>query len=1509
MAKPLEGIYDDERFRALPRRRQADLLVELSGRERAEVEAELEQRIPSEPEGYQGAGTNLKAGAAGGALGSINRAENIAEEAIPALERWTGRGMHDIVMDPGALGFLLKGAGGSLTTENVQDLEATAAKGGTTLGDRVTQLPTALAASAPEFLLATRTLGLPGAFAAMGGMDEMGTGKTAEDTLMGTAKGAAFGALWKWMERFSRPARAVVVGGADLGFHGDPLSAGVNATFAAIPGARVPRARPARAPVPEPGRPPGRAAPEPIPAEVIPEAPGSRPEPGTAAERMQQRIPRVEREVEPSLRSPERTGLEDPADPAALEQYTRTRGAAAASAERFGRAGEPPPPEAPPILPGRSAPPQDRPEPAAPAAEPLQTVEAAPLEAQPSPQLAERIQQSGARFRPGPNYVGSRTFEGAELTKPVPKKLRGRGDILYNLARTLELPIQQGKLRTRGFRGGKNALGFYQKRTQLLRIKRWGDIETAAHEIVHGLADRHPAFRELYTGKRFKEELRGISYDVKSAEEGLSEFGRLWFSQRAVLDEPVQAMRGLPGYQKPITATRASKQLIEAWDAAIKTLPPKQQKAILAAQKDMHAFFEQGALASLRSKRKPQGRRPAGDVLDGLGDEIREGLTDRTHGLLKLERATTGGEMPDGPWRSAQRLGGLPWIQRGLLERGVPYWGKINGKPAVRLLSNNASDPKSAGNIGLLEALRPVSKTREQLESFLDYATARRARELTTQRRENLFSPEEIEAGMRLETPLRKQVFDTVNDFQNRAVKFAVEGGVLAQSNVNRWLSMNRAFSFRRDLSGGNARSGGKGSDGLQPGSVIKQLRGSSRNLRDPIINMIDGPMKLIQATLENQVRRKVAELAMRPGAGRFLTELGPEMRQVKFHRDTVLAGLRKFARQGKHSRGYERQLEDAIRTDIESVNGMPELMEFWTSGPPKGSNVMTVLEGGQPRYYEVLDDQVRRALESFRPEPPGWFMGMWDKVRRLKQSAITLDPAFIYANGIRDPLMSTIMTRTGNQALTSAARGMKEIWQKSDTFWDFIANGGGGASVRDSASNLHAQIVGHARRIGVPRSRLIATARDVVRVDRLLLEIGQKIEMAPKVGEYARAIAQGKSAGEAGFMGRQVNTDYNMHGNWAPVRFMAQTMTFFNAMVASGDRMYRALVRDPDYKAATWLKMGVVGAASAALYELNRDNPRYHALSDEAKAAYWHFFVPIPPGLDAIIPDDMIENGQLHLLGPKIWEAGMLGTFAEYTMAALHQDERAGPLLAQARDVLLHNFGISLPVGVDMGVEQWAGKNLHSGGPLEPLGTQDMDPADRSRDSGSEMLRQFGRAQRTVGIGSGSQLSPARAEALLRGLVGNWAGYGLAIADRAFFAKSWEEVVKGKVSPHADDIAPLTRLLERPGGRSRWPGDFFDAWDELENMAGSAKEARRRGDREALRHYTPALVALKQDFDRVRRQITGLRYQARSVRESGVLTPTERKRRLDQIERREHTLEQQALERKKRIERRERGQ
>src|SRR5690606_20629593 len=101
--------------------------------------------------------------------------------------------------------------------------------------------------------------------------------------------------------------------------------------------------------------------------------------------------------------------------------------------------------------------------------------------------------------------------------------------------------IYQGK----PFRG--RMLGFFRPSNFEVRIKHKNDLEVTAHEVFHWLDRTYPEVRKLYHEKRFRQELKSISYDAKKLHEGFAEFGRLFLTQDA------EAIKRVPQFYAAFT--------------------------------------------------------------------------------------------------------------------------------------------------------------------------------------------------------------------------------------------------------------------------------------------------------------------------------------------------------------------------------------------------------------------------------------------------------------------------------------------------------------------------------------------------------------------------------------------------------------------------------------------------------------------------------------------------------------------------------------------------------------------------------------------------------------------------------------------------------------------------------------------------------------------------------------------------------------------------------------------
>ena len=212
---------------------------------------------------------------------------------------------------------------------------------------------------------------------------------------------------------------------------------------------------------------------------------------------------------------------------------------------------------------------------------------------------------------------------------------------------------------------------------------------------------------------------------------------------------------------------------------------------------------------------------------------------------------------------------------------------------------------------------------------------------------------------------------------------------------------------------------------------------------------------------------------------------------------------------------------------------------------------------------------------------------------------------------------------------------------------------------------------------------------------------------------------------------------------------------------------------------------------ASASLYALNRDNPLYDRLEDWDKDTHWHFYIPKP---DADL-NQPLEDQYVHLRYPKIWEIGAVASATERSLEQiLNEDpdpkEWAMDVLRVTGDLFKFDY---VPQALKPLYEQHLNRNRFTGRPIETLSMQNLAPFARAKPYTSEALKELGLA--TKDLPREYQVSPARAEALLRGYFNTWATYGMDIVDAAISDDAPEM--------RMDEYPVLKRFYARQSGKA----------------------------------------------------------------------------------------------------------
>lgn len=1038
-------------------------------------------------------------------------------------------------------------------------------------------------------------------------------------------------------------------------------------------------------------------------------------------------------------------------------------------------------------------------------------------------------------FAPGANYVGflddsprpGDAMSAPDATQSPKSGVRAeplrREDILIDFAKALDTGIYEGRVTKKG------VMGFFRPAREEVRIKRHADLETAAHEMAHLIDARVPEVRHSWkqgeNAKTITEELKGLSYDQTKVYEGFAEFVRHYMTQ------PDVAQAKAPTFYNWFDGFFAKHQY---------------GQAIETARKGMLDWFGQSALDRARSK--IGNHRPMNEALDSRWDSFRQATVDDLHGIYRMEQDLTGKIQPNGAYESARLSRASASIADGSLRYGAPV-KRADGSYAWK-------------GKGLEEILKPVS---ESLDDALLYFVGRSSAELLNQGREHLFTRGEIKAMLDLRRPEYDQAFKEYQAWNEAVLDFAEAQGVINPAARHMWQRLEYMPFHRVGQPGGF-----KGKPGDWTG--IKSLTGGTENLRDILGNMTSNAAMLIEKAVRNEARTKIADLSEQAKGGKFMVRIPPESRPVKIARENVIEAILKGL-------GIDRAINHApevvkIENRLRKMfSDSPEMLDMLqTNMPPAGGNVVAVLKGGKPVWYEVNDPVLLRALESIDRQPPPWIVKWLGLPKRIGQATITLTPDFMLANIARDTIAGSVMSQHGFVPVMDSLRGMAMRLTEDPLYKEYIANGGGLSSIYLDEAKFRAKLEKFYTSKGIDYRTVLDTPEKLL---SFVETLGDAFEMSTRLGEYKRGIDAGEHPRHAAYTAREVSTDFAMRGDSKALGFLYDTVMFLKPALLSWDRLYRGLAHDPQ-RGAIATKAGLIALSSSMLYLLNRDNPLYDQLPDWDKDANWHFFV-----------------GDKHFRYPKIWEIGAMASMAERGTAAIMDGDPLGMGKNFAR-ILATTYNVNLtPQIIAPIAEQYANKNSFTGSPIETEGMQNLEPFLRAKENTSESLKQLGMATRK--LPEAMQVNPVRAEALLRGYFNTWASYGLMLTDKALMEKNAPTM-------RTDQLPVVRRFYQQePAQHTKYEQMYYDLLGEARRVHGTLRELDKTNRSAIADELQSNLLAREYaPLERANKTLQGINADMRQVRRDDRLTPDEKREQLDVlIDQRNDLLRRTVLESK----------
>lgn len=984
-----------------------------------------------------------------------------------------------------------------------------------------------------------------------------------------------------------------------------------------------------------------------------------------------------------------------------------------------------------------------------------------------------------------------------------------------DLAKALDIPLREGRVTIQG------AGGVYRSKYGTVRVKEYPDFEIAVHEAGHAIeAKIGPDMTALTQQHHF--DLAPLDYDQgptgKRINEGFAEWVRLYVGN-------------------PSFAQQVAPNFAQDFRAFMRAEHPAILSELDKASAGYRAYLEAPSV-------------------DAVGS-VRRSAADEPHGLIQETRA----EIKDK---------GLPYVIKSVLQEG--YRRTLDDKApvtrvvrelglAIREKTGTAVELKAADNPDtllrlagrsqqasvrdMMDGVRPYHSITPEGPSLADalaeatgkpsvwgawdgpkkaefshYVIARRAEFLwrkfeqgTLPNPPAAFSrADALQAMADLEkaNPTFRNASDMVHQYGLNLLKKRFEGHLITRDLYDKLAAEEFYAPFMRDMRDKPGATGGAGgAEGPGTVSTVMGMKGSSRDILDPIESLMMQTFLVNRTIRQNDVHLALARYAERAGdrGGKYVEPI-PAFELRKHGEIPVSEILEQKARDIGMTPD---DAADWAATIGHTLGEDPILGSYWKMEQTgaKGEPIAFYKEGGELRAHRLMSKEEGHALYETMTAAPDPITDVWVQLAAtsatLLRSTITTNPTFMVANYIRDQFAASIL-RSDYVPIVGGVRGLLDEFRQGQNavLYGYAGGVAGGAATGPVERAVEADVNALAKK-GYVVQRFTSF--------KGLLEVASATEAGTRNSIFATVFDAKKRAGlsdyeamvEAAFQAQDM-LDFSRHGSMTMV--IRKLLPFVNAHMQGLDKASRTMIepiinrmktgdvftRDSaDFKnaIAAWTKAGAIGGGLGALTAaLFWEKEGYRDANPYLKGT--HLVVPM---------------GDRLLVVPKPFELSTGFTLGEYAFARLMKDDpRAGRQFIEAawQSMQPPNPLTDLPL-VGGATSLYYGKNLQTGNDIVPGTLQRLPPAQQYTDRTSEMAKWLGKQ---------IDVSPMKIDYAIGANFGNWGRDVMALS---------QGLNEDSPAKNFDNSVFLRRFIKDPTTSSDITTKF---WDFMGQTTGKYNQA-----------------------------------------------------------------------------------
>lgn len=918
------------------------------------------------------------------------------------------------------------------------------------------------------------------------------------------------------------------------------------------------------------------------------------------------------------------------------------------------------------------------------------------------------------------------------------KKPKSLSEIIAGIEHDFGINITTGHIR------GKGVLGKYDVKSNGIKTKIANNLPVVSHELGHHF-ERTFGIKEQLSEEmttELKSHLEAVATEKYSDEqlirEGVAEYIRRFLQNRetAAIDYPLFT------------------------DFFLKCFTAKDLAKFEQLADDINAYYSLDADTATSSIRL----REEGDIdlrtpvekLEDKASTIYQALIDSNHAIKRFDRATGSNAY--------------------MLASNAAYSDAIAGQIVTGDLTDKNGQYVSAGLKTVLHGIDLNNK--EEYRLFGEYLVVKHGPErlkegmrvFADDRKNSTAFMERRQAELETQYPQFAEVSERLYDFIKKFYKtWGVDTGLISASMLESWGERWEFYvPFNRAVEKGKSNYGAKRGFANQ-NSTIKKAKGGGQDIYNPVDNLIDNIVKMVNAGARNNVMLTIADSAEKLGADATILEKVPMPLSVT---KMDMTGVKDQLTNWLEESDLDEKSKDKATGVVNNLDDI--LLQYGRGHTKDNSNVITVLKNGTPQAWKINDPQLLKSLTSLSPQSLGGLLEAVGVATRFIAGNVTgLNLVWsIFSNAPRD--IGTFVTYSPDKNVIHMAKGVGSAYlnkvkgdNASPLYKEFLAMGGGKTSAytadRNLTRNMRKEL---ARQMS---DKKLKKAAKYVNPIEWIGYTSDMIEAGPRFATYKMMREAGMTPQEAFYEAMDITTNFRRKGGSLSARVLNGAVPFFNASVQGLDKFRRWITAEelagkPERKKAIRNRatyyVAVSAAIAAIVYALNNGDEEkekeYEQLSTYTKNSYWVF--PIGDGKYFAVPKPR-EIGVLSSFFERCMEYGIGENDHAFDEFYAYASENFLPPIindlaqvgTKGGEALLNALGSTV---VGAAVYMFANRDF-LGRPIVSSGLQNLEPKDQYTDRTSKIAYWLGQA---------FNASPQKIDFFMQQVLGGWWKYQKAL-------------------------------------------------------------------------------------------------------------------------------------------------